>query len=186
MSIFFSKKNKPLQQILNMENTVKLHVFQYNELKTYLMAALFVVGNIILPQVCHLVPNGGLTLLPIYFFTLIAAYKYGITVGLLTALCSPLVNNLLFGMPPAPMLPVLLVKSVLLALAASGMAKYSGKISLPALLGVVLVYQVTGTLFEWFWMGDFRIAIQDFRVGIPGLLIQIFGGYAVLRGLAKS
>ena len=76
-----------------METTVKLYSLTYKEIKTYLFALLFVVGNIALPQICHLIPGGGLTWLPIYFFTLIAAYKYGLRVGLLTAILSPLINN---------------------------------------------------------------------------------------------
>lgn len=38
--------------------------------------------------------------LPIYFFTLVAAFRCGWKVGLLTAVLSPVVNCLLFGMPP--------------------------------------------------------------------------------------
>ena len=99
-----------------METTaVKLYSTGYREAKTYLAAALFVAGNIVLPQICHLVPQGGLRWLPIYFFTLVGAYKYGWRVGLLTALLSPVVNSALFGMPAAAMLPVILLKSVLLA-----------------------------------------------------------------------
>ena len=49
--------------------------------RTYLFAILFVAGNILLPQLCHLVPEGGKILLPIYFFTLIGAYKFGLKVG---------------------------------------------------------------------------------------------------------
>ena len=68
-----------------METSVKLYSLKHSNVKTYLFALLFVAGNIALPQLCHLVPYGGPTLLPIYFFTLIAAYKYGFLVGLLTA-----------------------------------------------------------------------------------------------------
>lgn len=50
---------------------------EYKNAATYWIAALFVIGNIALPQLCHLVPSGGPMLLPIYFFTLVAAYKYG-------------------------------------------------------------------------------------------------------------
>ena len=96
-----------------METTaVKLYSTGYREAKTYLAAALFVAGNIVLPQICHLVPQGGLRWLPIYFFTLVGAYKYGWRVGLLTAVLSPAVNSALFGMPAAAMLPVILLKSV--------------------------------------------------------------------------
>ena len=73
--------------------------------RTYLFSALFVIGNLVLPQICHLVPDGGKILLPIYFFTLIASYKFGLKVGLLTAIFSPLMNCLFFGMPMFRTLP---------------------------------------------------------------------------------
>ncbi|MDR1415167.1 MAG: ECF transporter S component, partial [Odoribacteraceae bacterium] len=92
-----------------METTVKLHSLSYSDAKTYLFALLFVAGNLLLPRACHIVPDGGLMLLPIFFFTLVGAYKYGLHVGLLTAILSPLLNNLLFAMPPAGMLPLVLV-----------------------------------------------------------------------------
>ena len=98
-----------------METSVKLYSLKHSNVKTYLFALLFVAGNIALPQLCHLVPYGGPTLLPIYFFTLIAAYKYGFLVGLLTAILSPVINHLLFAMPSEAVLPILLIKSSLLA-----------------------------------------------------------------------
>ncbi len=169
-----------------MDTTVKLYSLNYSNVKTYLFALLFIVGNIVLPQLCHLIPGGGLMLLPIYFFTLIAAYKYGLAVGLLTAILSPLVNSALFGLPPVAVLPVILIKSGLLALAAAYMARRSGKISLLAsLCMVVLAYQLIGTAFEWIIVKNFFVAVQDFRIGVPGMLIQIFGGYGVLKILAK-
>ena len=38
---------------------VRLHSLTYGETKTYLFAALFIAGNILLPQLCHLAPLGG-------------------------------------------------------------------------------------------------------------------------------
>lgn len=99
-------------------SSVRLYALGYNDVRTYLMATLFVLGNIIVPQLFHVVPQGGVTWLPIYFFTLIGAYKYGWRVGLLTALASPVINSLFFGMPPVAGLPVILFKSVILALVA--------------------------------------------------------------------
>ena len=57
-----------------METTVKLYSLEYREAKTYSLAALFVAGNIVLPQLCHTVHMGGPTWLPIYLFTLVGAY----------------------------------------------------------------------------------------------------------------
>lgn len=168
-----------------MNTTVKLHSLSFSEGRTYLFVLAFVAGNIVLPQLCHLVPQGGLIFLPIYFFTLIGAYKFGLKVGLLTAVLSPSVNSLLFGMPPAEVLPLILFKSVALAVAAAYAAKAFKKVSLPALLLVILAYQVAGTGFEWAYTGSFAVAVQDFRIGLPGMLIQLAGGYAVLKALAK-
>ncbi len=168
-----------------MERTVKLYSLSYTNLRTYLFASLFVVGNVVMPQLAHLTPQGGLTWLPIYFFTLIGAYKYGWRVGLLTAVASPLVNHLLFGMPPAAMLPAILLKSTLLALCAGWVASRFKSISLPLMLAVVLGYQVIGTLGEWALVGELRVALQDFRVGLPGMAVQVIGGYLIIKYLIR-
>ncbi len=168
-----------------MSTTVKLYSLNLANTKTYLFAALFVLGNLLLPQLAHLVPQGGLILLPIYFFTLIAAYKYGIHVGLLTAVLSPLANNLLFGMPPSAMLPAIIIKSVILAIAAAAVAKHFGKVSFLGILLAIIAYQVIGTGIEWVMTQSFFTAVQDFRIGLPGMLIQLVAGYFVLKALAK-
>ena len=101
--------------------TLKLYSLEYKEAKTYLMAALFIAGNIVFPQLCHTVNMGGPTWLPIYLFTLVGAYKYGWRVGLLTAVASPFINSAWFGMPVPASLPAILLKSILLA----GIAGYT-------------------------------------------------------------
>ncbi|MCM1077193.1 MAG: ECF transporter S component [Bacteroides sp.] len=168
-----------------METTLNLQSLRFDDRRTYLTAALFVVGNIVLPQIFHLVPQGGVTWLPIYFFTLIGAYMYGWRVGLLTALASPLVNSALFGMPPVAALPAIIVKSVLLAIFSGFAATRFKKAGLLLLVAVVLSYQTVGTLTEWIMKSDFIAACQDFRVGIPGMLLQIFGGWIVINYFVK-
>ena len=140
--------------------TAKLYAYGYADVRTYLFAALFVVGNVVLPQLVHLIPQGGLTWLPIYFFTLVGAYKYGWRVG---------------------MLPGIMVKSVLLAVAAGYAAHRFRRASLWLLLAVVAFYQLAGTTFEWIMSGSLFVAAQDFRLGIPGLVVQVFGGYVFIN-----
>lgn len=94
-------------------STIRLYSLNYAEIKTYLTVALFIAGNIILPQLFHLMPQGGVTWLPICYRT-------------------------------AP-----------------------------------------GTLGERAIKGDFYLAIQDFRIGLPGMLLQILGGYLFIRYLIK-
>lgn len=153
--------------------------------RTYLFGALFIAGNLILPQLCHLVPEGGKMLLPIYFFTLIAGYKFGLRVGLLTAVFSPLLNSLFFGMPPVAVLPVLLVKSSLLAVAASYVGGRSRKLSVLLVALVVAAYQMVGGCFEWIVSGSIEAALQDFTLGLPGMLLQVVGGWLMLKLLAR-
>ncbi|MDE6383396.1 MAG: ECF transporter S component [Paramuribaculum sp.] len=164
-----------------MQTTLRLQSLPFNQLRTYFMAALFVAGNILLPRIFHLLPLGGPTWLPIYFFTLIGAYLYGWRVGLLTALASPVINSVLFGMPAVAVLPAILIKSVLLASAAGFVAHRFGKASIGLLSLVVLSYQAIGTLGEWALSGDLSVACQDFRIGIPGMLLQIIGGWIIIN-----
>ena len=164
--------------------TVNLTSVGFKEWKTYLMASLFIAGNVVLPQLCHLVPQGGLHWLPIYFFTLIGAYRYGWRVGLLTAVASPLVNSALFGMPAVEVLPAIMLKSVLLALCASLMARRTGAATVLSLLAVVVAYQSLGTIGEWIIGASWTTALQDVRIGLPGLAVQVFGGWAVLNWAA--
>ena len=151
-----------------MESTVKLYSLNYSETRTYLTALFFVAGNVVLPQLFHLFPSGGTTWLPIYFITLIGAYKYGWKAGLLTAIASPLVNSWLFGMPAA---------------GAGYVAHRSKHVSVLLLLAVVAFYQLTGTLGEWALTGSLHTALQDFRIGLPGMALQVFGGYFFIKYL---
>jgi len=155
------------------------------EARFYFYTLLFVAGNIAFPAICHLVPNGGPMLLPIYFFTLIAGYRFGWAAALATAILSPIANHLLTGMPPASMLSVILVKSILLAFFASTAARLFG-LSFLAVALAVLGYQATGGMVEWFMTGSWAAALADFRVGLPGILFQLIGGYAVLRLLQRQ
>lgn len=166
-------------------SSTAVYSLSYRESKTYVAAALFVIGNILLPQLCHLMPQGGLIWLPIYFFTLVAAYKYGLTAGLLTAIVSPIVNSSLFGMPAASMLPIILTKSVLLALAAAFIASKVHRVALWAVALAVLAYQGIGMMAEWGMTGSLTAALQDIRLGWPGMLVQIFGGFAIIKLIKK-
>ena len=158
-------------------SSVTLYSTGYLETRTYLAAALFAAGNIVLPQLCHLVQLGGPTMLPIYFFTLVGAYKYGWRTGLLTALASPLVNAALFGMPAV---------TALLAGAAGYAARRFNRVSVALLAAVVLFYQIVGSAGEWALTGSFTAAVQDFRIGIPGMLLQVFGGYLFIKYVIRK
>lgn len=169
-----------------MITTAKLNYLSLSNSKTYVLASLFVLGNLVFPQLAHLIPQGGLILLPIYFFTLVAAYRYGFFVGMLTAILSPLANSLLFAMPPVAVLPAIMIKSIVLVIAASLAAKHFGGVSFLGVLLAVLAYQFVGTAFEWILTQNLHVALQDVRLGMPGILLQIVGGYFVLKLMSRK
>ena len=84
------------------------------------------------------------------------------------------------------MLPIILTKSLLLAAAASLTAHNTRRVSLLLLAAVVMAYQVVGGLAEWAMTGSLQATLQDFRLGLPGILFQIVGGWMFLKYLLKK
>ena len=164
-----------------MEANVKLYALNYDEAKTYMWATVFVACNLILPQVFHLIPQGGIIFSPLSLVILAGAYKFGWKTGLLAALASPLVNHLITGMPAWEVMPVMTLKLAVLALVAGFAAQRFKTVSLPLLIGVILVSKVIGCLGELAITGGIAATIQDFTVGWPGLLLQVFGAWLILK-----
>jgi hypothetical protein len=164
-----------------MKATVRLYTLNYDEAKTYLWAVIFVACNLILPQVFHLIPQGGIIFAPLSLVILVGAYKFGWKTGLLAALASPIVNHLITGQPATEVMPVMTLKLVALALVAGFTAQYFKRVTLPLLIGVVLVALVIGGLGELALTGAIAATIQDFTIGWPGLLLQVFGTWLILR-----
>ncbi len=164
-----------------METNTRLYTLNFDEVKTYLWATVFVVCNMVLPQVFHLIPQGGIMFAPLSLVILAGAYKLGWKTGLLAAVASPLVNNLVFGMPAWGVLQVMMLKLVVLALVAGLTAQYLRSVTLPLLVGVVLASEVIGGFGELLLTGGINATIQDFTIGWPGLLLQVIGTYLIIK-----
>ena len=152
-----------------MEYTSRATALTLDNWRTYLFATLFTAGNIALPQLCHLVPQGGLLFQPIYLFTVIAACRWGWRVALLTALVSPLLNTLWFGMPSVAMLPVVLLKSVVLALGMSW--AMTSKVRKPLWVAVLFIIgaQLLGGVAEWALLSS----ATTLWLCLPGVALQV-------------
>ena len=164
-----------------MEANVKLYAYNYDEAKTYLWAMVFVACNLILPQVFHLIPQGGIIFAPLSFVILAGAYKFGWKTGLLAALASPLVNHAITGMPAWGVMPVMTLKLAIIALVAGLAAQRFKTISLPLVITVVLVSMVFGALGELVIMGGISATISDVTIGWPGILLQVFGTWLIVK-----
>ena len=164
-----------------MEANVRLYALNYDESKTYLWATVFVACNLVLPQVFHLIPQGGVIFSPLSLVILVGAYKFGWKTGLLAALASPLVNHAITGMPAWEVMPVMTLKLAVLAMVAGLAAQRFKMVSLPLLIGVILVSKAIGCLGEFILTGGIAATIADFTIGWPGLLLQVFGAWLILK-----
>ena len=136
--------------------------------------------NLVLPQVFHLIPQGGVIFSPLSLVILAGAYKFGWKTGLLAALLSPLVNHLLTGMPAMAVQPMMTLKLAVLALVAGLTAQHFKTVSLPLIISVVLVSKAIGCLGELLLTGGIDATIADFTIGWPGLLLQVIGAWLIL------
>lgn len=164
-----------------MEASIRLYSLSYSEKLTYLAAALFIACNIALPQLFHLIPQGGIIFSPLSLVIMAGAYKLGWRAALLAAVASPVVNHALFGMPAADVMTLMAVKLSLLAIIAGLAAQYFKSVSLPILVGVVLTVKALEFLAEFLLTGNVAATVADFTIGWPGLLLQVLGTYAILK-----
>ena len=164
-----------------MEANVRLYALNYDEAKTYLWATVFVACNLVLPQLFHLIPQGGVIFSSLSLVILVGAYKFGWKTGLLAALASPLVNHAITGMPAWEVMPVMTLKLAVLAMVAGLAAQRFKMVSLPLLIGVILVSKAIGCLGEFILTGGIAATIADFTIGWPGLLLQVFGAWLILK-----
>lgn len=164
-----------------MEANVKLYAYNYAEAKTYLWAMVFVACNLILPQVFHLIPQGGIIFAPLSFVILTGAYKFGWKTGLLAALASPLVNHAITGMPAWEVMPVMTLKLAVIALVAGLAAQRFKTVSLLLIIAVVLASMALGALGELAITGGIAATISDVTVGWPGILLQVFGTWLIIK-----
>ena len=153
--------------------------------KLYLVTVAMVLGNLLLPYAVHRIPDAGRMLLPIFFFTLIAGWRFGARAGLLTAILSPLANHFLTGMPAGPVLQAIILQGVLLAALAAFAASRSAKPTL-AVLGLVVLAHQALCLTPMLIQAGLRPAFAAFQFRLPGVLLQILGGFAALWYLART
>ncbi|MBQ0074714.1 MAG: ECF transporter S component [Prevotella sp.] len=148
---------------------------------TSLMTALFIAANIGLPHLFHLIPGGGIMFLPIYFFTAFAAVSFGMWTGILTAVLSPLMGYLVFGMPQIMLLPDMMLKGVLLSCTLTYMLSKAETVLARFLVvpsAVLIAWGIAGILE--LTMRTYEVAFQDFFTGIPGLLMMTVAGWMAL------
>ena len=79
-------------------------------IKRLTLTALSVALCVVLPMAFHVIPNAGSVMLPMHIPVLLCGLVCGWQYGLLCGILGPLVSSVLTGMPPAAVLPGMMVE----------------------------------------------------------------------------
>ena len=151
--------------------------------KKSIITAVCIALCVVLPQAFHAVPNAGAIYLPMHIPVLLCGLICGWSYGLLCGLAGPALSALLTGMPPAAVLPGMLVECGVYGLAAGLLMQlvrtkhlYADLyISLAAamLLGRVVSGIAKALIFS---AGSYSMAswvAGSFVTALPGIVIQL-------------
>jgi hypothetical protein len=76
-----------------------------------------------------------------------------------------------------------LIKSVTLAVVASGAARKLQAVHFVAMVGVVLAYQIIGGVIDALFFSSLNLALQSLYIALPGMFVQVIGGYFVIKNI---
>lgn len=163
--------------------------------KRIVLAAVCVALCVVVPMAFHAIPNAGTIFLPMHLPVLLCGMLCGWPFGFLCGLLGPLLSSLTTGMPPAAMLPSMMVECAVYGAVAGILMRYvrTGKLTLdlyislvPAMLagrivsGIAkaLIFAPGTTLSAW--------ATVSFVTGLPGIAIQLVLIPVLLLALTKA
>lgn len=151
--------------------------------KKSMITAVCIALCVVLPQAFHAIPNAGSIYLPMHIPVLLCGLICGWPYGLLCGLAGPALSALITGMPPAAVLPGMLVECAVYGLAAGLLMQlvrtkhlYADLyISLAAamLLGRVVSGIAKALIFS---AGSYSMAswvAGSFVTALPGIIIQL-------------
>lgn len=144
------------------------------------VVGVMVLGNVLLPMAVHSIPGAGRLLMPIFFFTMVAGWRYGVLAAVLTALLSPLASHLATGMPAASKLVPIIGNSILVGGLAHAAAHVAPRQVFGSLSMVVISHRLLmliPTMQAKGLAAGSHILVESW----PGVALHVLAGYAVLQ-----
>ena len=151
--------------------------------KQLVLTAMFIALGVVLPQAFHAIPNAGSVFLPMHIPVLMSGFVVGPLFRLICGVATPLLSHLIFGMPPAPVLPGMLCELAVYGLM-TGLLSRLIKIKnvtaktyivlILAMLAGRLTYGVLNALV--FKAGSYSMQAWTsaaFITALPGIVIQL-------------
>lgn len=150
--------------------------------KKIVLTAVCAALCVVVPMAFHAIPNAGSVFLPMHIPVLLCGIVCGWPNGFICGLIGPLVSSLLTGMPPAAMLPSMMVECCVYGLTTGLVMKYvrTGKL-LPDLYISMITAMILGRAISGIakslifspGTAPFAWVTTSLVTGIPGIVIQL-------------
>src|SRR4030043_1232330 len=164
-----------------------LMTLKYNDIRSYVLTAVFVTLAVSVPWIFHQFHLAGATFLPLHLFVLIAGLLFGWRAGLIIGLLTPLVSHFISGMPVLNVLPQIVIELSAYGLIAGMLRQKYNLRPIWALLGAIVggrvallltmlaIYLIAGQSYSP--LGPEANPLASFwsviKQGWPGIAIQL-------------
>ena len=153
-----------------------------NPVKKLVFTAVCVALCLVLPMAFHAIPNAGQVMLPMHIPVLLCGLICGWPYGFVCGLLGPFLSSVITGMPPAAMLPSMMVECGVYGFASGLLMKYirTGKpgvdLYISLIFAMVLGRIVAGFAKSWIFtpgVSPFAWVTTSLVTGIPGIVLQL-------------
>lgn len=164
-------------------------------IKRMTLSALCVALCVVVPIAFHVIPNAGTVFLPMHIPVLLCGLVCGWQYGLLCGVLGPLVSSVLTGMPPAAMLPGMMVEcgmygcvgGLMMDHVRTGSLYRDLYISLPvAMLAGRVISGIAKALILAPGTSLTAWATASFVTGLPGISVQLIVLPPLIVALTRS
>jgi hypothetical protein len=150
---------------------------------------------LVLPMAFHAIPNAGQVMLPMHIPVLLCGMICGWPFGMVCGLMGPFLSSVITGMPPAAMLPSMMVECAVYGFASGLLMKYvrTGKAGLALYISLICAMAVgriaAGFAKAWIFtpgVAPFAWVTTSLVTGIPGIVLQLAVLPLVVAALTRA
>lgn len=168
---------------------------KYSNVKKLVFAAACAALCLVLPMAFHAIPNAGQVILPMHIPVLLCGLVCGWPYGGICGIIGPLLSSVLTGMPPAAMLPSMMVECCVYGFTSGLLMKYvrTGKPVSDLYIALVSA-MIEGRVVAGFakaliftpGVAPFAWVTTSLITGIPGIVIQLVLMPLVVTALTRA
>ena len=165
------------------------------KIKKIVLSGIFLSIGFCLPMLTSQIKEIGDTLLPMHIPVLLCGLACGWPFGLITGLLGPFLSSIITGMPPAAMLPSMMVECATYGLVTGLMMRfvrtksYTADLYISMVTAMILGRTISGLAKAWIFTPGtpaFAWVTTSLVAGVPGIVLQLVLMPLVIFALTKE